>query len=176
MKLIPANEEISHLKVAEALLENGVTMIHLLRNRPGVVVPESCNTNVVHLNFSYRYMIPDCCVDERGIRASLSFSGVPFFCDIPWEAVCGISSQITDEFFVWINVFQIDEIQQFLPPEFLKNLDELKDVSILEEMPELKPYAFDNRSDEAKDDEDDQEEEDDDDDVPPGGYTPLHFV
>ncbi len=173
MKLIPANEEISHYKVAEALLENGVTMIHLLRNRPGVVVPDSCNTNVVHLNFSYRYMIPDFCVDDKGIRASLSFGGVPFFCDIPWEAVCGISSQLTDEFFVWINVFNAEEIQQFMPPDFLKNLDEIKNMSILEEMPELKPYAFDSETGEENDGED---EDDEDDDMPPGGYTPLRFV
>ena len=172
MKLIPANAEISHYKVAESLLENGVTMVHVLRNRPGVVIPESCNTNVVHLNFSYRYMIPDFCVDKKGIRASLSFGGVPFFCDIPWEAVCGISSQITDEFFVWVNVFEEDEIRQFLPPDFVDNLDEIRNMSILDEMPELKPYAVEDED--AEDEE--EEDEDEDDDVPPGGYTPLRFV
>ena len=120
-------------------------------------------------------MIPDFCVDSKGIRASLSFGGVPFFCDIPWDAVCGISSQITDEFFVWINVFQADEINQFLPPDFIQNLDEIKTMSRLEEMPELKPYAFDDEDAAATEDEED-EEEDDDDDIPPGGYTPLRFV
>ena len=61
------------------------------QNKKFTLVPESCSSRIVHLNFSYRYRIDDFCVDEKGIRASLSFGGVPQFCDIPWSAVCGIS-------------------------------------------------------------------------------------
>ena len=167
MKLVPANAEISHYKVAEHLLENGVTMIHLLRNRPGITLPESLNTRIVRLNFSYRYGISDFSVDEKGIRASLSFQGVPQFCDIPWSAVCGISSQVTDEFFIWIDIFEKDEITEFLNPEMAAQYLALKDVSLLEEMPELLPYAVD---------EEEEKDDDEDDDIPPGGYTPLRFV
>ena len=168
MKLLPCNSEISHLKVAEKLLEEGVTMIRLLRNRPGVTLPDFLNTPIVNLNFSYRYGIEDFEVDERGIRASLSFRGVPQFCDIPWTAVCSIMSEKTDQIFVWLNIFEKEEIQNFLPPQMSAMFDEARDASMLDEFPELAEFT-------TKDDEmsDDDEE---DDEVPPGGFTPLHFV
>ena len=169
MRLIPANAEISRYKVAEHLLDNGVTMVHLLRDRPGVIIPDFLNTRVVRLNFSYRYGIADFCVDDKGIRASLSFQGVPQFCDIPWEAVCGLSSGVTDEFFMWVDIFEKNEIAQFMPPELVDEFWEVRNVSLLEEMPELQPYAKEEK-------EDSDEDEDEDDDVPPGGYTPLRFV
>ena len=164
MNLIPANAEISRLKVAEHLLDNGVMMVHLLSARDGVVLPDFLKTQIVRLNFSYRYGIDDFEVDSRGIRASLSFNGVPQFCDIPWTAVCGLSSGVTDEFFIWIDIFDKDEISKFLPAELADQFSELKNASILEEMPELKPYAVD------------EEDEEEDDDIPPGGYKPLSFV
>ena len=171
MRLIPANAQISRYTVAEHLLENGVTMIHLLRDRKGVVIPESLNTRVVRLNFSYRYGIADFCVDEKGIRASLSFQGIPQFCDIPWTAVCGMSSGVTDEFLMWVDIFEKEEIAQFMPPELVDEFWETRNMSLLDEMPELKPYAVEDTPAEE-----DDEEEVDDDDMPPGGYTPLRFV
>ena len=165
MNIIPATSEISHYKVAQALLSEGVTMVHVLHDREGVVVPESCSSRIVHLNFSYRYRIDDFCVDEKGIRASLSFGGVPQFCDIPWSAVCGISSQNTDEFFIWIDAFSPEDLSSFLPPEMLKEFDGLKEMSIFDEYPELRKYAL----------EDSEDDEDEDDEEPPV-YAPLRFV
>jgi hypothetical protein len=175
MKLIPATSVISHYKVAEKLLESGVTMVHLFRDRPGVVLPAVCNTAVVHLNFSYRYGIADFCVDEKGIRASLSFGGVPHFCDIPWTAVCGISSQVTDDFFIWIGNFSSQELSRFVTPDAIAEFQALTDEKILNDMPELKAFV----KDDAKDDlglTDEEDEEEEDDDMPEGGYTPLRFV
>lgn len=169
MKLLPCNSEISHLKVAEKLLDEGVTMIRLLRNRPGVELPEFLNTPIVNLNFSYRYGIEDFEVDERGIRASLSFRGVAHFCDIPWTAVCAIMSEKTDQIFVWLNIFEKEEIQTYMPPQLSSMFDEAQNSSMLDEFPELAEFTF-------TDDEDDADENEDDDDVPPGGFTPLHFV
>lgn len=169
MNLYPCNAEISHYKIAEALLEEGVTMVQILTNRPGVELPSFLNTPIVNLNFSYRYGIDDFEVDERGIRASLSFKGVPHFCDIPWDAICAIRSDNTDQFFVWINVFNDEEVGRYLPPEIRAKFDEIKNESLLDEYPELKDFAFD----EAKSED---EQEDEDDDVPPGGFTPLRFV
>lgn len=171
MKLLPCNSEISHYKVAEKLLEEGVTMVRILRDRPGVALPDFLNTPIVNLNFSYRYGIDDFEVDERGIRASLSFRGVPHFCDIPWTAVCAIMSEKTDQIFVWLNVFEKEEIQTYMPPQMSAMFDEAKESSMIDEFPELAEFAI------TEDSEDEEEDEDDeDDDVPPGGFTPLHFV
>lgn len=176
MKLFPANSEVSKYKVAEHLLESGVTMMHILRDRPGVVIPSFLNTRIVRLNFSYRYGISDFCVDKRGIRASLSFQGQPQFCDIPWEAICGISSAVTDEMFFWIDIFSRDELLKMMPPEIVAGLDDMEKGSIFEEMPELKQFAVDEVKDSESDEEDEAEEDEEDDDAPEGGYTPLRFV
>ena len=185
MKLFPCTAEISHYKVAEKLLESGVTMVRILRNRPGVELPDFLNTPIVNLNFSYRYGISDFEVDEKGIRASLSFRGVPHFCDIPWTAICAIMSENTDQLFVWINVFHKEEIARFLPPEMRDGFDEAAQASVLEEFPELKEFTFDGGlrnvseledSNENDEESDENDEDDEDDDLPPGGFTPLHFV
>ncbi|MBQ9816503.1 MAG: hypothetical protein IJM59_03395 [Proteobacteria bacterium] len=177
MQLFPCNSDISHYKVAEHLLESGVTMVRILRNRPGVELPQFLNTPIVNLNFSYQYGIDDFAVDERGIRASLSFKGVPHFCNIPWDAVCSILSERTEQVFVWINVFNEEEIMQFLPPETREMFEETKDCSLLGEFPELKEFAFEDALKRFKDsnDEDEDEDEDEEDDGP-REFKPLHFV
>lgn len=174
MKLFPCTPEISHFKVAEALLEEGIIMLRILRNRDGVTLPDFLNTPVVNLNFSYRFGISDFEVDEKGIRASLSFRGVPHFCDIPWSAVCAIISEKTDQAFAWINAFTKAELSQFVPPEALATMDDPEAFAVLDEFPELKPYVFDDKLKDANEEE--NEEDEDGDDIPPGGYTPLHFV
>ena len=176
MKLFPCNQDISYRKVAEALLEEGIIMIRLLSRREGVVLPGFLNTPIVNLNFSYRFGIPDFEVDDRGIRASLSFHGEPMFCDIPWTAVCAIISEKTDQAFVWISAFDKEELRSFLPPQMRAMLDEEEEeFSVLEEFPELKRYAVSSEEEKAEEDAD-EEDDDDDDDIPPGGYTPLRFV
>lgn len=179
MKIIPCNSEISHYKVAEKLLEEGVTMIHVINGREGVILPEACSSmKIVHLNFSYRYGIDDFCVDKRGIRASLSFRGVPQFCDIPWSAVCAISSQNTDQYFIWVTAFEASEIEQFLPPEIRGEFSEIRDQSLLDEIPYLKEFAFDEvlkkLDGESSEEESWESEEEEDDD--PGEFPPLRFV
>lgn len=183
MNLIPATSEVSRFKVASKLLGEGLTMIHVVRAREGVVLPKSCQTPVVHLNFSYRFGLDDFCVDAKGIRASLSFGGVPHWCDLPWDAVVGISSSVADQFYIWIDCFRPEEIESLLPADMLEQYRASKDesVSIFDEFPELAEFAVDGEeSSELKvlDSEgvDDEEDDDDDDDVPPGGYGQLHFV
>lgn len=174
MKLVPVTSEVSYLKIAKKLLEEGIMMVHLMREREGVVVPESCNTKVVRLNFSYRYMIDDFRVDKKGIRASLSFGGVPTWCDIPWQAVVALSSQVTDEFYIWLDAFSEAEMASFLPPEVHAEMKQsLSEGSIFDVMPELRDYAVDETDRLDGVDEADDDDDDDDDDVE---YTPLHFV
>ncbi|MBQ4359297.1 MAG: hypothetical protein II767_03495 [Proteobacteria bacterium] len=180
MKIIPCNSEISHYKVAEKLLEDGVTMVHVINGREGVVLPEECSSmKIVHLNFSYRYGIDDFCVDKRGIRASLSFRGVPKLCDIPWSAVCAISSQNTDQYFIWVTAFDANEIEQFLPPDIRGEFSEIRDQSLLDEIPYLKEFAFDDvlkKLDGESSGEDGEDAEDEEEDDDPGEFPPLRFV
>ena len=189
MKILPCNADISRYKVAEFLLEEGVVMVRILRNRPNVVLPEFLDTPIVNLNFSYRYGISDFAVDERGIRASLSFRKIPHFCDIPWSAVCAIMSEKTDQIFVWADVFEKNELRAYMPPDLVSMLDNIKTDELLGEFPELEDFIvkpsdslkFATESSNEPDadspkDENEDDEEDDDDDIPPGGFGELHFV
>jgi stringent starvation protein B len=78
-------------------LQRGVTMVHLDARRPGVLVPPQYATDAhLRLNLSYRYHIPDFEIDDRHIQATLSFSGSPFQCVLPWESIFGITSHAGD--------------------------------------------------------------------------------
>jgi stringent starvation protein B len=78
-------------------LQRGVTMVHLDARRPGVSVPpQYAHDAHLRLNLSYRYSIPDFEIDEHRVQATLSFSGTPFQCVIPWESVFGITSHSGD--------------------------------------------------------------------------------
>ena len=78
-------------------LQRGVTMVHLDARRPGVVVPPQYAGDAhLRLNLCYRYSIPDFEIDDRRIQATLSFSGAPFQCILPWESVFGITSHSGD--------------------------------------------------------------------------------
>lgn len=175
MNVIPATSEVSRYKVAEKLLSEGLTMVHVVREREGVELPDVCNTPVVHLNFSYRFGLSDFEVDERGIRASLSFGGVPRWCDLPWDAVVGISSTVTDQFFIWIDCFSRAELESMLPPDILSAYAATKDeqVSIFDELPELREFAVDDPSTGA---DSSTEDDDSDEDDEPSAYGPLRFV
>ena len=78
-----------------ALLKEGSTSLHLDARHPGVSVPDAFRQDA-HLMLQYGYdlaiSIPDLEVDERGVRATLSFSRTPHFTVIPWTAVYAIAS------------------------------------------------------------------------------------
>ena len=78
-------------------LQRGVTMVHLDARRPGVIVPPQYAGDAhLRLNLCYRYAIPDFEIDDQRIQATLSFSGAPFQCILPWESVFGITSHAGD--------------------------------------------------------------------------------
>ena len=78
-------------------LQRGVAMVHLDARRAGVVVPPQYASDAhLRLNLSYRYAIPDFQIDDRRIQATLSFSGAPFQCILPWESIFGITSHAGD--------------------------------------------------------------------------------
>jgi stringent starvation protein B len=97
-----------------AFLARGVTMIHLDARRPGVMVPAQYADDAhLRLNLSYRYSIPDLDINDRHVQATLSFSGRPFRCILPWEAVFGITSHGTGDGQVWPEDLPVEVMQTF---------------------------------------------------------------
>jgi stringent starvation protein B len=98
-------------------LQRGVTMVHLDARRPGVIVPPQYSTDAhLRLNLSYRYAIPDFEIDDRRIQATLSFSGAPFQCILPWESIFGITSHAGDGQ-VWPEDLPTEVMQTLSRPE-----------------------------------------------------------
>ena len=92
-------------------------MVHLDARRPGVIVPPQYSHDAhLRLNLSYRYAIPDFQIDERRIQATLSFSGAPFQCILPWESIFGITSHAGDGQ-VWPEDLPTEVMQTLSRPE-----------------------------------------------------------
>src|SRR5262249_3037006 len=92
-----------------AYLERGIAMLHLDARRPGVRVPQQyAHDPHLRLNLSYRYQIADLEIDDAGVQATLSFSGRPFQCILPWKAIFGFTSQATGDGQVWPEDLPID--------------------------------------------------------------------
>ena len=77
-----------------ALLKRGWTSLHLDARHPGVAVPPAFRGEA-HLVLQYGYdlpiLIPDLEVDDRHVRATLSFSRIAHLTVVPWTAVYVIS-------------------------------------------------------------------------------------
>lgn len=98
------------------LIENGTVMITLDARADGVSLPSQFESEFrLNLNFCYSFGIPDFLFNPKGLSASLSFSGVDSWCDIPWEAVYMMRSHIEN------NVVLFPES---LPPEMIAFLDD----------------------------------------------------
>lgn len=69
-------------------IEEGMVSVTLDPRGEGVCVPPQFDQRPeLVLNFSHRFFIDDFTYDERAVCASLSFSGQPFYCVVPWSAV-----------------------------------------------------------------------------------------
>lgn len=99
-----------------AALERGLVMVHLDARRPGVLVPPDlrCESHL-RLHLSYRFVPPDLSVGEWGIRSTLSFSGKRFTVAIPWSALFGITSKVTQEWWMFPEDMPT-ELTQIPPP------------------------------------------------------------
>lgn len=101
---VDSSEEMSEKKreIFSLCLESGVTSVVLDATVSGVVVPDRFKgARDLVLNYSYRYDLPDFSFDEKLIVGSLSFSGAPFKCIVPWNAVLGIGSQTEGKFYAF---------------------------------------------------------------------------
>jgi hypothetical protein len=94
----PSEGERLLLEMFSTWIEMGMVQVTLDARRDDVRVPASLKGSYdLRLNFSERFHIADFVWDRRGVRASLSFGGQPFFCDIPWRAVWMLYSHVTNE-------------------------------------------------------------------------------
>ncbi len=77
----------------EAMLGEGIVMLHLDPRAPEVVVPAHLKVGpVLRLNIAYGFRLPALEVGDDGVYAVLSFSGQNFGCTIPWGAVFALTS------------------------------------------------------------------------------------
>src|SRR5688500_2449421 len=96
------------------LLEEGVVMIHLDARQEGVMVPERFREDPhLRLNLDYAFRIPDFSVGEVEVKASLSFSGRPYPCLIPFLAIWGMSSHKTGQSVIFPESLPLEVAQIF---------------------------------------------------------------
>ena len=90
MSLVDRNR--AKLRCFRHMLDNGVTALHFDARGPDVSVPERFRDDPwLVLNFSYRYNVADFTFDDKEVRASLQFGGVPYLCIVPWKVVFAIT-------------------------------------------------------------------------------------
>jgi len=100
------------------LIERGQVMLTLDPRVDNARVPAQFSSELqLNLNFSHRFGLDDFDYDDEGVRASLSFGGKPFFCDIPWTAVYGMTSHVDgEERLMWPDSFP-RELAPLLPAQ-----------------------------------------------------------
>jgi len=86
----------------ERLLGQGMVMVHLDARRPGVRVPPALRRDAkLCLNLSYRFASHDLSVTDERIGCTLSFSGQPYYCELPLDAIFAARSHVSGEGLVW---------------------------------------------------------------------------
>ena len=84
------------------VLDKGTAMVHLDARSPGVTVPPALKKEAhLRLNLSYNFSPPDLSLNDWGVRCTLSFSGHRFKVSIPWPALFGIASPVTQELWMF---------------------------------------------------------------------------
>lgn len=94
-------------------LQGGIASVYLDPRVSGVRVPDNFKgQELLVLNYSYRYHIADFNFDDNCIVASLSFSGYPFQCVVPWDAIMGIGNNAEDVFYSFVQQLPNMHIEQ----------------------------------------------------------------
>lgn len=87
--------------VLERLLQDSMVLITLDGRHAEVDVPDNLREDPqLRLNLSYRFGRP-MDIDDWGVHATLKFGGVPYDCNIPWEAIYVVVSHSTGQPFVF---------------------------------------------------------------------------
>lgn len=101
----------------EAMLERGMVLVTLDARRPGVIVPERlAGDPALGLNLSWRFGLP-MELGEWGVRATLTFGGVPIACSLPWNAIWAVRSHKTPERYVFEADVPDDSLLEVDPAE-----------------------------------------------------------
>jgi stringent starvation protein B len=96
---LPAKRE-----VAGQLLEQGAILVHVDPRRTGVSVPTAFGTDpklVLRFGYGLTPAIPDLDLGEEALSGTLSFSGQPHRCILPWSAVYAVVSESDQRGMVW---------------------------------------------------------------------------
>lgn len=110
-------ERPEKLRMFARLIERGMVMVTLDARTGLARVPSKLAGELqLNLNFSHRFGLEDFDYDDDGVRASLSFGGQPFFCDLPWSTVYGMTSHVDGERLLWPDSFP-QELVSLLPAQ-----------------------------------------------------------
>ena len=110
-------ERPEKLRMFARLIEKGMVMVTVDTRVAEVRVPTRFAGELqLNLNFSHRFGLEDFDYDDVGVRASLSFGGSPFFCELPWVAVYGLTSHVDGERLLWPDSFP-KELVSLLPAQ-----------------------------------------------------------
>lgn len=97
-RVIELNTSEEKLEAFTRFIDEGMVMVTLDARPVGVQIPSQFReSHQLNLNFSLKFFLQDFEYDTRGVRGSLSFSGVTSLCDIPWPAVWMMRSHTTGE-------------------------------------------------------------------------------
>lgn len=96
---LPAKRE-----VAGQLLEQGAILVHVDPRRTGVSVPPAFGKDpklVLRFGYGLTPAITDLDLGEEALCGTLSFSGRPHHCVLPWSAVYAVVSEADQRGMVW---------------------------------------------------------------------------
>ncbi|MBN1961893.1 MAG: hypothetical protein JW841_13185 [Deltaproteobacteria bacterium] len=81
--------------VLNELLAQGMVLVTLDARSDGVDVPQHLRGDAqLRLNLSYRFGLP-MQLDDVGVNATLTFSGTPYPCRLPWSAIYLLVSHVS---------------------------------------------------------------------------------
>lgn len=72
------------------LMSSGMVRTIINGFAPGVVLPDSVKNASTHINWSYKFAIPDLEIGESAIKGTLLFHQEPHHVTIPWKSITSI--------------------------------------------------------------------------------------
>ncbi len=104
-------------ELLEKLLEDGMVMVTLDARRPGVDAPSRFADDAsLRLNLSYRFGLP-LEINDWGVRATLTFGGMPHKCKLPWSSIYAMVSHVSAEQYVFPEDVPDELVEQALAGE-----------------------------------------------------------